>query len=242
MSTIEERVSALEAWRNGMDDLRIGEYRDNLRWSMSAYEALLIRFEESERIATDALRVGLAETERLQSLVRAQDDAIKAHSRVLDSMRDAIAKCQWCGAEPRLYRHVRGTKFAACNEHRSMIPQFEDEQGCPVALTIDPPSLQKPGVPAVQKPKNTITEHGTLIDISKARKTCQICQTTQDTTAERRVKNENFAGGCGDSFCWASCDSDTCKTREFIIRMCDTCATTTVEPEAGPEPVARNAR
>lgn len=59
-----------------------------------------------------------------------------------------------------------------------------------------------------------------------AEKKCEICNKKNDTVRTRRTKNEEYQGGCGDSFCWASCDMDTCKTREFSVRMCDTCATT----------------
>lgn len=62
------------------------------------------------------------------------------------------------------------------------------------------------------------------IDIRACRQTCQVCKQSKPNTKSRRVRNKNYQGPCGDSFCYASCDNDSCVTSEFTIQACDGCA------------------
>lgn len=44
--------------------------------------------------------------------------------------------CQWCGEESRLFRHVRGVVFQACDEHRYLMPALEEvEKPSPLQCT-----------------------------------------------------------------------------------------------------------
>jgi hypothetical protein len=53
------------------------------------------------------------------------------------------------------------------------------------------------------------------------RKRCQYCGTFRDSTRPRLLTLKNYVGPCGDSFCFASCDSSAC--RPVMALVCDTC-------------------
>ncbi len=63
-----------------------------------------------------------------------------------------------------------------------------------------------------------------MIDLRASRLTCQICKKTKKDTRERRVPNPGYSGPCGDSFCYGSCDIDSCVTREFTMMSCEACS------------------
>jgi hypothetical protein len=63
-----------------------------------------------------------------------------------------------------------------------------------------------------------------MIDLRASRLTCQICKKEKKDTRDRRVTNPDYSGPCGDSFCYASCDIDSCVTREFTMLSCEPCA------------------
>lgn len=62
------------------------------------------------------------------------------------------------------------------------------------------------------------------LDIRKCMQTCQVCKKQKKDTMTRLVPNKDYQGPCGDSFCYASCDMDSCTTREFHIVACKACA------------------
>lgn len=51
--------------------------------------------------------------------------------------------------------------------------------------------------------------------------TCQKCGKRKESTRERTYKTKNYMGPCGDSFCYHSCDMDTCHPATATI--CDAC-------------------
>jgi hypothetical protein len=52
--------------------------------------------------------------------------------------------------------------------------------------------------------------------------TCQKCKKRHASTRRREVYTKNYMGPCGDSFCYASCESSSC--RPINITVCDPCA------------------
>jgi len=64
----------------------------------------------------------------------------------------------------------------------------------------------------------------TMIDLRASRLTCQICKKEKKDTRERHIKNPDYSGPCGDSFCYRSCDIDSCVTREFTMLSCEACS------------------
>lgn len=63
-----------------------------------------------------------------------------------------------------------------------------------------------------------------VIDIRKAKTTCQVCKQEKKDTFSRLINNPDYQGPCGDSFCYGSCDMDSCTTREFSVFACESCA------------------
>ncbi len=53
-------------------------------------------------------------------------------------------------------------------------------------------------------------------------KTCQKCRKGKETTRHREIYTKDYMGPCGDSFCYASCDSSSC--RPIHVTVCDDCA------------------
>jgi hypothetical protein len=53
-------------------------------------------------------------------------------------------------------------------------------------------------------------------------KTCQQCLKRKPTTRQRSLYLKNYMGPCGDSFCYAGCDSSSCKP--VTMTVCDVCA------------------
>ena len=51
--------------------------------------------------------------------------------------------------------------------------------------------------------------------------TCQCCKESKQSTRHREIYTANYMGPCGDSFCFASCDSETC--RPISVTVCDEC-------------------
>jgi hypothetical protein len=51
--------------------------------------------------------------------------------------------------------------------------------------------------------------------------TCQKCLRRKQTTRHRTFYTKNYMGPCGDSFCYASCDMDTCHPTSMTI--CEDC-------------------
>lgn len=51
---------------------------------------------------------------------------------------------------------------------------------------------------------------------------CQKCGKQKETTRSRTIYTKAYMGPCGDSFCYASCDSQTC--RPISAKVCDQCA------------------
>ncbi len=50
---------------------------------------------------------------------------------------------------------------------------------------------------------------------------CHNCGKVKDDTRSRTFYAKNYMGPCGDSFCYASCDMDTCRPTTKTI--CDSC-------------------
>lgn len=59
-------------------------------------------------------------------------------------------------------------------------------------------------------------------DISQISQVCQSCCKPDKTTMRRSFRLKQYEGPCGDSFCYASCESLTC--RPFEATICNTCA------------------
>lgn len=53
------------------------------------------------------------------------------------------------------------------------------------------------------------------------RNTCQKCGKQDSSTRRRDIYMKNYTGPCGDSFCYASCDMDSC--RSVSVTVCDSC-------------------
>lgn len=51
---------------------------------------------------------------------------------------------------------------------------------------------------------------------------CQKCGKRKLTTRHREIYTKLYQGPCGDSFCYASCDMETC--RPIHMTVCDECA------------------
>ncbi len=51
---------------------------------------------------------------------------------------------------------------------------------------------------------------------------CQKCGKLRKTTMRRTIKTKLYQGPCGDSFCYASCDMETC--HPITVTICDACA------------------
>lgn len=52
-------------------------------------------------------------------------------------------------------------------------------------------------------------------------KTCQKCGKRKATTAIRTFRTKDFMGPCGDSFCYASCNSPSCHS--ITVTVCAEC-------------------
>lgn len=52
-------------------------------------------------------------------------------------------------------------------------------------------------------------------------KVCRVCGKVSDSVRLRTYTTKNYQGGCGDSFCWASCDMSACKP--LTVRACEGC-------------------
>ena len=52
--------------------------------------------------------------------------------------------------------------------------------------------------------------------------TCQKCTERVVTTRSRKIYTKDYMGPCGDSFCFAGCDSPAC--RPIDVTVCDDCA------------------
>lgn len=55
------------------------------------------------------------------------------------------------------------------------------------------------------------------------RNTCQKCRKRKESTRPRQVYTGAYTGPCGDSFCFASCDMESC--RPIDVTVCDECET-----------------
>jgi hypothetical protein len=53
-------------------------------------------------------------------------------------------------------------------------------------------------------------------------KTCQKCKKSKTSTRQREMRTELYQGPCGDSFCYHSCDMETC--HPIHAAVCDECA------------------
>lgn len=51
---------------------------------------------------------------------------------------------------------------------------------------------------------------------------CQKCGKERESTRYRTLRTKNYMGPCGDSFCYASCDMDSC--HPVSMTVCDGCA------------------
>lgn len=51
---------------------------------------------------------------------------------------------------------------------------------------------------------------------------CQKCGKNDKSVAHREMYMPNYQGPCADSFCYASCDSSSC--RAVHVSICDLCA------------------
>lgn len=60
------------------------------------------------------------------------------------------------------------------------------------------------------------------VRLSQLDSVCRLCGKVRDDVATREWFAPNYQGGCGDSFCWASCDSTSCKPQQS--RVCKPCA------------------
>jgi len=58
--------------------------------------------------------------------------------------------------------------------------------------------------------------------------TCQKCRKRRTTTRTRSIYTKDYTGPCGDSFCYASCDSSSCRPVEVVV--CDPCAALMAKP------------
>ncbi len=51
--------------------------------------------------------------------------------------------------------------------------------------------------------------------------TCQKCRKRVESTRSREIHTKDYQGPCADSFCYASCDSTSC--RPIRVTVCDAC-------------------
>lgn len=59
-------------------------------------------------------------------------------------------------------------------------------------------------------------------------KTCQKCKKRVESTRSRELYTKDYSGPCADSFCYASCDSSSC--RPVHVTVCEACATAIGRP------------
>jgi hypothetical protein len=50
---------------------------------------------------------------------------------------------------------------------------------------------------------------------------CQKCGKLKESTRQRTFEGKSFIGPCGDSFCYASCEMESCRPISGVI--CDGC-------------------
>lgn len=65
--------------------------------------------------------------------------------------------------------------------------------------------------------------------MTDVRLVCQKCLRERASTKNRTLYAAEYRGPCGDSFCYASCDSPAC--RAIDVKVCDEC-----EPKVGRKP------
>ncbi len=108
------------------------------------------------------------------------------------------------------------------------------DPGLPSAVTLSPylAMLERKGGRIVsyievldcEPPATALTHsHGrtVTVPVSALAKVCVVCGTINNST-KRRSYNVANQRGCGDSFCWASCESVNCKGR-IDVNACDSC-------------------
>ena len=66
-------------------------------------------------------------------------------------------------------------------------------------------------------------------------KFCQNCKMDRPTTRNRSIYTKSYTGPCGDSFCYASCDSPSC--RAVSLTICDDCAKALAKPGTSGAPL-----
>ncbi len=59
------------------------------------------------------------------------------------------------------------------------------------------------------------------MSFSNLHKVCQNCKEEKNSTRSRSIYTKLYQGPCGDSFCYASCDMETC--RPITATVCDEC-------------------
>jgi hypothetical protein len=64
----------------------------------------------------------------------------------------------------------------------------------------------------------TVTVRVALKDLDKV---CRECGKVKEDTRRRTYYSKSYTGPCADSFCYASCDSPSCRAQENTI--CDAC-------------------
>lgn len=57
------------------------------------------------------------------------------------------------------------------------------------------------------------------VDLVKLSNTCQVCNKNKGHS--REIFSKDYMGPCGDSFCFASCDSVKCRPVRIVV--CDKC-------------------
>lgn len=81
-------------------------------------------------------------------------------------------------------------------------------------------ALLKAASTAEQKPR-TAKPKKIQVSTTDLPKVCFVCGKVSDTTRQRSYTTNNYQGGCGDSFCWASCELSSCKP--ISVRACESC-------------------
>jgi len=60
---------------------------------------------------------------------------------------------------------------------------------------------------------------------------CQSCKKKKQSTQRRSIYMKVYEGPCDDSFCFASCESPSCKPKSLAI--CSECTTKLSHPKYG---------
>lgn len=92
-------------------------------------------------------------------------------------------------------------------------------------VAVEVPRSRRTASQILAKPPKLNTKAGRTATVTVALKdldkVCRECGKVKPDTRERTFYTKDFVGPCGDSFCYGSCDSPTCRAVTKVC--CDAC-------------------